>query len=845
MLKLAFGKSEKNNIVENREVPWGELTELLSKKRIRPGSRPYLVCGQCPSGIRGGKHGDKVAQTSLLMLDYDGPEGALDWMDFWLELSSLPYTLAAYTTRSYTGDNIRFRVVVPFATPLDRSKHAAAVRHVVDQLPESWGAWLDGCSMRPDQVFFLSCVMSEDSPFESIDFDGEMFDPAAMGLSEEVEEHAGDMGGLDALDAAVQGAPCDLTDDEVAAYLDALDPSTLSYGGDEGVFGWLDVGMALAHQYQGSDAGFKRWVQWSARCEEKHEERGMRARWNSFDIAPRGRKPLTFASVIKRVRDAGGAMAVVVDDDGNEATLFDRLLEEARGVDSIDSCVALTTKISAMSSAVLPAMSRSMLVSEIYDAFGKGANITKSSIKDDAKIKKRGATAANDRPEWMRGWCYIEKTSEFYYPKTSIALPEKGFNGRYTREPECRQGTKIIDASVLALKFCGMPTVVDRMYWPGAGVLFECNDEKYVNAYSPSGIAPVDTIDAAGQAAIELMLAHFEILISDERERTIVLDWLTFVYQNPGKRVNWALLIQGAQGIGKSYISQMMSNIMGHNTQQLDSRAIKERFTGWAQGTVLTVIEEISVQGESKYEIIDRMKPFITNDTVQIEEKFKGHRTVPNFTSYIAFTNHKDAIPVSDGDRRYCVIYADIQSERALFEKLGGLEGSADYFAELFSQTEAHAGAIARFFKDRQISDAFNPKGRAPETRALATIKRLSVSENDELVEDAINEHWCDVINDKIIDITFLQNLAESMSASKFPKASALRKVLMSLGYEPLNGRVWITKTRKYQSVWIKVGEISPDLARLRVENFHNKEDVAEEDLLKLQKPYDDSEIPF
>lgn len=166
MLKLAFGKSEKSNVVENREVSWGDLVEMLGVARVRAGTRPYLVCGPCPSGKRGGKRGDKVAKTSLLMLDYDGPEGVLDWAEFVFELSALPYTFAAYTTRSYTGDNVRFRVVVPFAVPLDRSRHAAVVRHVVDRLPEEWGAWLDGCSMRPDQVFFLSCVMGEDSPFE-------------------------------------------------------------------------------------------------------------------------------------------------------------------------------------------------------------------------------------------------------------------------------------------------------------------------------------------------------------------------------------------------------------------------------------------------------------------------------------------------------------------------------------------------------------------------------------------------------------------------------------------------------------------------------------------------------
>ena len=58
------------------------------------------------------------------------------------------------------------------------------------------------------------------------------------------------------------------------------------------------------------------------------------------------------------------------------------------------------------------------------------------------------------------------------------------------------------------------------------------------------------------------------------------------------------------------------------------------------------------------------LKPFITNSMIQIEEKGRDHRTVPNFTNYLLLTNYKDALPITNDDRRFCVMYGRIQNEQ-------------------------------------------------------------------------------------------------------------------------------------------------------------------------------------
>lgn len=853
--KLVFGKSEKSTSITKRQLDWDELKGVLSKVSVRPGTRAFMMAGDVPNNVRA-----PVEQTQLLMLDLDSKNGtgplSFDSL-LWDLVSAFDYRFAAYTTRSYDGSNVHYRVIVPFAAPIDRGYHAAAVRHVLGLLPESVTQYFDGCSYRPDQLMFLPCVKAEGLPFESGDGGEVFFDPAALGLE---ADHSGTMVLYDDIEMMLASQPLDVSDEQVKKYLDMLDPSTLSYGGDEGVFGWVDVGMALAHQYQKSDKGLRLWVEWSRRNVGVHKDKGMRAKWRSFEIVTRGgRKGITFASVMAQVRDRGGLMApgassVEVLDDGDgfdddvsvvdDLCALDYLVQEAEKITTRKEFHDLRDRVSRYDTLMLPKDGRQEIVHAAWENYGKRNGVTKKTITDVMAYTKKLTSGEGSQPltKWMKGWYYILSTCEFYHAGFNKTIAERAFNALYDSEYECLKDG--IRASDLALKHCKIPPVWDKVYWPGKPKLFENDGQPYINTYHNDGAQPSDAISDDGQVAIDLMLYHLSIIIGDERERTIVLDWLTYVYQNPGKRVDWAVMIQGSQGIGKSYIGQMMEHLLGGNHQPLDGRAISERFTGWAHGTVLSVIEEVRISGASKFDIVDRMKPFITNDMIQIEEKGRDHRKVPNFTNYLLFTNHKDAIPIKDDDRRYCVIYSDIQSRHTLHEILGGSDATDDHFSRLFNSTKDHADDFARFFLDRKISDNFNPNGRAPETKALAIIKSFSRSGDSDLLEDAIDQFDCDVICDNFVDITWLQSNAESIKM-ELPKTNTLTAILRDLGFEPTAERVWIKKTRRRHTVWFHPGKVKVDLVIAIVQAFHNKEKFNKEEFDRVATPFNDDDLPF
>lgn len=88
----------------------------------------------------------------------------------------------------------------------------------------------------------------------------------------------------------------EISDEDVRATLQNVDPQKLDYSG------WLKVGMALYHQFEGVEQGFEMWEEWSSRDAGRFQPEDMPSKWKTFAPEP-GRKPTTFRSVIKQAKE--------------------------------------------------------------------------------------------------------------------------------------------------------------------------------------------------------------------------------------------------------------------------------------------------------------------------------------------------------------------------------------------------------------------------------------------------------------------------------------------------------------------------------------------------------------
>jgi hypothetical protein len=100
----------------------------------------------------------------------------------------------------------------------------------------------------------------------------------------------------DDLIGLARATPTDLTPDEVRRTLADLPAKDWCEDRD----GWLQVGMALHHQFEGKAQGYRIWTEWS-KGSEKFNEKDQARVWSSFDGKPNG---VTFKTIIKAASDA-------------------------------------------------------------------------------------------------------------------------------------------------------------------------------------------------------------------------------------------------------------------------------------------------------------------------------------------------------------------------------------------------------------------------------------------------------------------------------------------------------------------------------------------------------------
>lgn len=814
---------------ENKEMTWEKLCTGFTKHVVSSSkSGQYFVGGYFNGTVR---RDEFLVQRTLLALDIDDSGMTQSTLEFEL-MMRLDCAFVAYSTYSHTKDQAKIRVVIP----LSRGVTPVEYRELAQKFIAELGIKCDPCSFKPNQVMYTPRCKNLDDAW-SMRMDGECLDvePFIVGVGVGVGV-GGDVADLDAdLEEAVEGMlavvaaePLDISDNEVSAYLDAY-PS-LGFEYDE----WFNVGLALHHQYRGSEQGFELWFDWSnVGCGEEGFEREREDRhklwikYGGFGKELR-KKPRTFASVIGAVNDRGGLDESVVAElrgvmiAGSED--FEELLVEASEIEDWGAYNIFKEKLVRMSTVKLGTDLRSAIASELFAGIGKAKGMSKAEIKkaitpvgvsNGGLVREEGEVA-----DWASVWIYIEATRLFYNVKRNYGISREAFNAKYDRMEECVASG--MQASQLCLVIYKIQTVVDTIFWPGAGQIVMFEGKRMFNSYRKNGVKPCKELegdvdgnrdaDTEGLEVVGMFLKHLEHLIDNEVEREIVLHWMIFVVQNPGKRLNWSLILQGTQGSGKSYIGNVMALLLGSNVQSLDTATISGRFTSWATGAILNIVEEIRISGTNRWAIMDRIKPYITNDQILCEKKGRDVLTLPNFTSYLLLTNHKDAVPLDDEDRRYCVVYSRLQTSEQLHEYFGGAEKVEEYFDRLFTMTRARPDAIARYFMDYKLPSSFKPFGRAPKTEAKSQMIDLAVSEVHQEVEDLLSRFADELITDEFIDVTHLNDVA-LLNGEEVPKTRSLSSVLLDMGFRPIKGgffRVY-NPDRKHR-VWVKEG-ISDDFA--------------------------------
>ncbi len=225
----------------------------------------------------------------------------------------------------------------------------------------------------------------------------------------------------------------------------------------------------------------------------------------------------------------------------------------------------------------------------------------------------------------------------------------------------------------------------------------------------------------------QAFLDHMAYLLPDEAERGHALDYLSFLVRDDFVKAHFAMLLQGAPGTGKSFVGSVVERMIGaRNTRMVKSQELTKEFTGWQEDRQLAVIEEIMARG--RIELVNELKTVITGETLRIRRMRTDTYEVPNGLNLLCFTNHENAVPIERGDRRWL----------ALFSPAEPRDGA--YYADLFDRLadDAFPAAVKWMLQHRECG--LDPKGMAPMTAGKSEMRRRSVGDVEQYLDEQLEE---------------------------------------------------------------------------------------------------------
>lgn len=781
---------------------------------------------------------EEALKCSLLFLDLDDAKTARQVLNNpqVVQRQLEGFSFAIYHTASSTDEDPRLRIVIDADLPLDR--HTEAVQTVqtllglpvVDRVSKVWVqamyrpvvfADADAESTSPlitaitnSGKFTVEDIIDVEDPIGTIskrDNDDDTVEPIEL---------------LDYLRAPVDNGTIELAHE----LLEHLNP-------DMGYPEWLEVAAGLKHQFAGTadeDKAFALFDSWSSKGGKYEGDDDTKAKWVSLRPSPKGRLPVTFRSIMHKASLSGW--------DGSNAKRY--AFEKVRAwINAATDVTALL--VGALSRvAAAPLLSRAeeeILLSHISQRAKKlDATVNVAALRRDlrkvrARLDEKPEGEKTIAPAWVRGVCYVSSTEEFYRQSTGEKLKLPSWDNTYGRrllptEKQLEEAGIPVNQRTLsqpfvlprqfALNVVQVPTVWDYVYDPAnpKETVVVQKGRAYVNTYRRTH--PAKDEDAAEECRLSFT-NHLSNLIIEPEYQTTILDWLAFCVQNPGFKIRWSPLIQGAEGCGKTYLCAVLAAALGkEHVTIIDGKDLFKGWNEWATGKQVVAVEEVRVVGHSRHEIMNALKPLITNDVVSIAERFRNNRNVDNITNYIFFTNFKDALALDDGSRRYFVLQSALQTR----QQVTALGGPA-YFTPLYDLVRDKPGGFRAFLEAHRVSDNFAPNGVAPHTAYLDDLVEASANETTAAVRRLIKEQDHPLVTPKLVSTKTLLAMLELEGIRRL-SAQHVSSILRSEGFNQA-GRFLIDGERQYLWTHASAGPVdAAQIAKDNTERFNQIDDA-------------------
>lgn len=501
---------------------------------------------------------------------------------------------------------------------------------------------------------------------------------------------------------------------------------------------WVSMGLALKSL---GDDGRDLWLYWSATCPEKFDEDDALAAWDSFRPERTGYKAV-FAEAQRRGWTNPQAGRVAADVFGG------------------------TTPGTA------PAV--------------PGAVVIPRSLAAARPVEGAVILGLDDQIRIFAGHAYVRSCHRIAGPDGTLSTCEQfdSWLGGWQWVMDATNGKMSSSAweCFTASRLYRFPKVHGLSFRPALppGAIWEQNGVDVVNTY-----CPVATPRQAGDPAPFLdLLAR---MLPVKLDRDVLLAYLAACVRHPGIKFQWAVLLQGVEGNGKSFVGRCLQEAVGARyCHSPKAGELTGKFNSWIYGILVAIVEDMHTPRHQS-DVLEILKPMITSSTLEIEAKGQDKQTMEVCCNFLLNSNHKDAVLKTSKDRRFAIFYCAQQDDGDLTRD--GMDG--DYFPRLWDWARAGGFAIVNdFLRTYQIPDALNPAGachRAPPTSSTGEACRASQGPIEQEIREAIEQERVG-FRGGWVSTHYLDSLLREVGAERALPRNKRREVLRGLGYVPHPG---------------------------------------------------------
>jgi putative DNA primase/helicase len=254
---------------------------------------------------------ENLISRSLITLDLDHYDNDLTSLEGVLKRDLHDQWYIAYSTASHSPEKPKIRIVILLTKDIPVASYRTVVINFVDGLELTPFLDKGKASEKPNQFMFFPAKACEDyKPWSFVNV-GELLNPDYYlvddGMSNITEMPLNSFNGkakkkivdkdIDNVLTTLRNQPLNITAKQIKDTLKVYKAEATNY------HTWIEVGMALAHQFKGETEGLQIWYDWSkldSRYDKKKIYNEVKAKWISFNESP---NPIRFSTIMKKTQE--------------------------------------------------------------------------------------------------------------------------------------------------------------------------------------------------------------------------------------------------------------------------------------------------------------------------------------------------------------------------------------------------------------------------------------------------------------------------------------------------------------------------------------------------------------